>query len=186
MFSSCTAIENKQTYMFICPHASCTHIYAIAPRKKTHTRSTPHWSCHLSTVLSTDSLWLSRRWWGQRFGGGVWSWLTQTALVLNLVFYVKAQSIQFSSVTACLHLQWRHQEESCGSQSEPCLLISPSPACWQDCLSCQHTERDALHARWHHHHHHHQLIPNLQHQLNHGCDSENERSSFTDPGLSVY
>lgn len=107
----------------------------------------------------------------------------KTALVLNLVFYVKAQSIQFSSVTACLHLQWRHQEESCGSQSEPCLLISPSPACWQDCLSCQQAERDALHARWHHHHHHHQLIPNLQHQLNHGCDWRMRGAPSLTPGF---
>lgn len=86
---------------------------------------------------------------------------------LEFCFYAKAESIQPSSEAACLHLQWRHQEESCGSQSEPCFLISPSPA-W-DSPSCQHRERDALHARWRrHHHHHHHLIPYLKHQLNHG------------------
>ncbi len=107
-----------------------------------------------------------------------WCMYEINALIPNLVLeyrtldqfrlYVKAECIQSSSQAACLHLQWRHQEESFDSQSEPCFLISLS-ADRPEILCPVSTERDALHTHWHHHPHHH-LIPNLQHQLNHGYD----------------
>lgn len=108
---------------------------------------------------------------------------------LEICFYVKAESIQTGSEGACLHLRWRHQEESCGSQSEPCFLTSPSPRLLTGLrffvLSAERErERDALHACWHHHHHNHHLIPSLQHQVNHGLWLVRAAPSLTTPGYA--